>query len=60
MTWTSAIKIRGEDGQNGKDGQDGYGRKRCDVNERNVFNVFDKWQVQNLAFLVIHHHFRTF
>lgn len=36
QTWTSGIKIRGEDGVNGKDGKDG---SDADVNERNVFNV---------------------
>ena len=39
VTWTSAIKIRGEDGQNGKDGQDGMDGSDATVNERNVFNV---------------------
>ena len=39
VTWTSAIKIRGEDGQNGKDGQDGIDGSDATVNERNVFNV---------------------
>lgn len=35
-TWTSAIKIRGEDGRDGIDGEDG---SDATVNERNVFNV---------------------
>lgn len=35
-TWTSAIKIRGEDGRDGMDGMDG---SDATVNERNVFNV---------------------
>lgn len=35
-TWTSAIKIRGEDGRDGLDGIDG---SDATVNERNVFDV---------------------
>ena len=35
-TWTSAIKIKGEDGSDGHDGRDG---SDATVNERNVFNV---------------------
>ena len=36
QTWTTGIKIRGEDGVNGIDGKDG---SDATVNERNVFNV---------------------
>lgn len=35
-SWTTAIKIRGEDGEDGRDGEDG---SDATVNERNVFNV---------------------
>lgn len=38
-TWTTAIKIRGEDGRDGMDGQDGMDGSDATVNERNVFNV---------------------
>lgn len=38
-TWTSAIKIRGEDGEDGRDGQDGLDGSDANVTSKNVFNA---------------------